>query len=251
MSAVTTGIGRHGKRQCPPHAQRAERRLQLGRGLAGPGSRPAARSLPACAGAAPCTWWGRGSPEMPRIHSWLSLAVMGGAWSPWKWPVACSCFGDFGSAPRHPSVAPSELWKGPACHDGVRARHTAGAVAPDRGPGSPAPRACAAPGAWRPARGLGQSAGLRSPGRATSTLGCCCFAGPASPAGRRPWALSQGRCVVSAQASGQRVASPLPADVRWGGQAASSLLGEAEEPAAPEGHPRPQRGRRKSYNCPH
>lgn len=140
VSAVTTGIGRHGKRQCPPHAQRAERRLQLGRGLAGPGSRPAACSLPACAGAAPCTWWGRGSPEMPRIHSWLSLAVMGGAWSPWKWPVACSCFGDFGSAPRHPSVVPSELWKCPACHDGVRARHTAGAVAPDRGPGSPAPR---------------------------------------------------------------------------------------------------------------
>lgn len=26
VSAVTTGIGRHGKRQCPPHAQRAERR---------------------------------------------------------------------------------------------------------------------------------------------------------------------------------------------------------------------------------
>lgn len=201
---------------CPTH-RAPDTQSPAREGLAGPGSRPSAQLSPilhtGCSLHLVKAGGGGGPPERPRIHLWLSLAVTGGAWGPWKWPVTCSWFGDFSSALCPQSVALSELWKGSACHDGVRPRYTAGAVAPDRDPGSPSTHG---PGARRPAWGLAQSNGLYSPGAGDEHPRLLLLRG-SRLAPLWPTLVPEPGVPCDERAGiGRRVASPLRADIPEG-----------------------------------
>lgn len=176
--------------------------LQLGRGLPGPGSCPTAQLSPTlrrgCSLHLVRAGGGGGSPEMPRIHSWLPLAVADGAWSPWLWPVTCSCFGDF----RLPISSPLRAMEGPCLSQRCRGQTHSRGSDPRLGPRLPQdaqpPEPGAQHGAWCRVKVS------TAQGWVISTLVCCCFAGPASPRWRstlvpEPRALHDERAGIRAE----------------------------------------------------
>lgn len=71
-------------------APHREPQSPAGQGLSlSPACVPPPTCLPYSLGAAPSPWSGGGG---ALIGSWLSLAVNGSLWGPWKWLVTCSCF---------------------------------------------------------------------------------------------------------------------------------------------------------------
>lgn len=111
-------------------------------------------------------------------------------------------------------------------------------MAPDRDPGSPSMHG---PGARRPAWGLAQSNGLYSPGAGDEHPRLLLLRGSRLAPLWPTLVPEPGVLCDELQESGSEWPPHFELTSRRG-QAASSLLGKAKEPAAPEGRPRPQRG---------